>query len=100
MTPDDVKKIVQGELQEFLASDRYIFAKHVQFLDGRNIQVGRTTGTKIGTAADQKIGLYGTTPVVQASAISAPTGGVTVDTEARTAINTIRTVLQAFGLTA
>ena len=99
MTPDDVKQIVRDELQEFLASDRYIFSKHVQFLDGRNIQAGRTTGTKIGTAADQKIAFFGTTPITQQSAISAPTGGATQDAEARTAINTIRTVLQAFGLT-
>jgi len=99
MTPDEVRAIVRSELQEFLASDRYIFSKHVQFLDGRNIQAGRGTGTKIGTAADQKIGFFGTTPVVQASAISAPAGGGTVDAEARTAINTIRTVLQAIGLT-
>jgi hypothetical protein len=34
------------------------------------------------------------------SAISAPTGGGTVDSEARTAINAIRTALQNHGLTA
>lgn len=38
-------------------------------------------------------------PVGRQSAISAPTGGATVDTEARTAINSIRSVLSTFGLT-
>lgn len=39
------------------------------------------------------------TPVARQSAISAPTGGATIDTEARTAINSIRTVLTLFGFT-
>jgi hypothetical protein len=33
--------------------------------DAGNIQVGTTTGTKIGTAAAQKLGFFGVTPVVQ-----------------------------------
>lgn len=35
-----------------------------------DIVLGTTTGTKIGTAAAQKLGLYGTTPIIQ------PTTGV------------------------
>lgn len=33
--------------------------------DGINIAVGSTTGTQIATATSQKLGFYGTTPVVQ-----------------------------------
>jgi hypothetical protein len=33
--------------------------------DGENIALGTTTGTKIGTATDQRIGLFNATPVVQ-----------------------------------
>lgn len=33
--------------------------------EGANIAVGTTTGTKIGTAASQKIGFFNATPVVQ-----------------------------------
>ena len=33
--------------------------------DGVNIPLGTTTGTQIGTAASQKLGFYGATPVVQ-----------------------------------
>ena len=65
MTEEQVRDIIRDELQEFLASDRYIFTKTVQILDGRNIQTGRGTGTKIGTGTDQKIGFYNKTPVSQ-----------------------------------
>lgn len=41
-----------------------------------------------------------TRQVVQAAAIAAPAGGATVDAECRTAINSIRTVLQNAGLIA
>lgn len=33
--------------------------------DGTDIAVGSTTGTKIGTANTQKLGIYGATPIVQ-----------------------------------
>ncbi len=38
------------------------------------------------------------TPAARQSAITAPTGGATTDTQARTAINDIITVLETFGL--
>ena len=95
-----IRELIRNEFQEFLASDRYIFHKPVQFLDGRNIVVGKGTGTKIGTETTQKLSVYGVTPVVQAGAISAPSGGLTIDTEARTAINSIRTALTNFGISA
>lgn len=48
--------------------------------DGANVALGTTTGTKIGTAATQKLGFYGATPVVQPSgsaqaALTDSTGG-------------------------
>jgi hypothetical protein len=49
-----------------------------------NIALGTTTGTKIGTATSQKLGLWGTTPIVQ------PTTGVSAATfvaNAGTAVN-------------
>jgi hypothetical protein len=68
--------------------------------DGANVILGTTTGTKLGTGATQKIGLYDATPVVQAAAIAAPAGGVIIDEEARAAIDFIRTALSGVGITA
>lgn len=105
--------VLQKSLERLEKSDRYTFEKGLQLLDGRNIQVGRGTGTKIGTATDQKIALYGETPIVQQSAITTPTvsgitGGDTVSesavstnfTNLKTAIDSIRTALTNFGITA
>lgn len=55
--------------------------------------------TEFTSVKTSKFGLS-VTPVSQQANIGAPTGGVTVDAEARTAINSIRTVLDNFGLTA
>lgn len=93
----EIRQVVADELQPIFGVDRLIFEKNIQIFDGRNIQVGRTIGTKIGTATDQKVGLYGTTPVIQASAISSPaatTGSL------KTAVDAIRTALSNIGITA
>jgi len=92
-------------LERIMRSDRYLFEKHLQLADGRNIQFGRTTGTKIGTDTDQKVAFHGATPVIQAGAISAPSSpSASYDqSEAQSAvnaINSIRTVLSDKGLTA
>lgn len=38
--------------------------------DAANIALGTTTGTKIGTATNQKLGFYNATPIVQGSAVA------------------------------
>ena len=68
--------------------------------DGTVLSTGSTTGMKFGHATTEKRAVFGETPIVQQSAITAPSGGTTIDSEARTAINSIRTVLSAFGFTA
>lgn len=68
MTPEErIAKLEMtvSQLSQLIASDRYTVQKHIQMFDGRNMQLGLTTGTKIGTATTQKIGFYGVTPVVQ-----------------------------------
>ena len=44
------------------------------------------------------IGFYGVTPVKRPGAIASPSGGATVDSQSRTAIDSIRTTLQSLGL--
>lgn len=101
MTPEEVKRIIREELQDFIAAERYTFQKHLQLFDGRNIQTGRTTGTKIGTATDQKLGFFNKTPVDQPATVSDPSGVSTdLDVEARLAINAIIDRLQELGLIA
>ena len=68
--------------------------------DGVNLAFGTGTGTKLGTATSQKIGFFNATPVVQPATVTDPTGGVTQDAEARTAINAIIDRLQELGLIA
>jgi hypothetical protein len=97
--------IVNRPLVAFANSDGFdrifqVWPTYVELGDARNIKVGSTTGTKIGTAASEKIAFHNATPVVQASFIAAPTGGATTDTEARTAIDAIRTLLINKGLMA
>ncbi len=73
--------------------------------DPCNIVLGTTTGTKIGTATTQKLGLYNATPVVQAGAITAPaaTGSTNVapygytQAQADALITAVRAILVAIG---
>lgn len=105
MNEEQIRQIIREELREFLASDRYIFHKTVQTLDGRNFIFGKGTGTKFGTETTQKMGFFNKTPIVQPGAISAPsTPSAAYDqTEAQStvnAVNSIRTALTNLGLTA
>ena len=94
----EIRKIIQDELANFNRIDRYVFDKNIQILNARNFQFGRTNGTKFGTATDQLIGFYNTTPVNQPATVADPSGGVTTDAEARTAIGEIIDRLQELGL--
>lgn len=46
------------------------------FADGRNISMGSSVGTKIGTAANQKIGFYDKTPVAQQTGVAVDAAGI------------------------
>lgn len=68
--------------------------------DGNHIAVGTGTGTKFGTATTQKIGFFNKTPIVQPSGVADPSGGATVDAEARAAVAAVIANLEALGLQA
>lgn len=103
MTQPELEQLVltlKGRLDAYELSDRFMFFKMLQMADGRNVQLGRTTGTMIGTAADQKLGFFGHAPVAQQSHISAPSGGTVIDIQARNAITSTLSALEALGFTA
>jgi hypothetical protein len=73
-------------------------ARNVTMQDGVNIATGTATGTKIGTGSTQKLGFYGASPVARPAGVADATGGATIDTQARVAINAVITALETLGL--
>ena len=61
---------------------------------------GTLRGLRIGSAITSLLGFYGVTPVDQPATVADPTGGGTVDAEARTAIIALIDRLQELGLIA
>ena len=98
MDENQIKEFIREQLEEFISLERYTFQKHIQIFDGRHIQTGRTSGTKFPQVSDQLWGAWGKTPIDQPEAISSPSGGSTIDAEARIAIDAIRSRLQEIGL--
>ena len=76
------------------------FFRPLRFASGMDIILNTGTGTKIGTGTTQKLGFWNATAVVQPVHIVDPTGGGTVDAEARTAIDAILAQLATLGLQA
>lgn len=76
-----------------------IFVRDVEFKDGVHITIGTSSGTKFGSSSS-KMSFFGAPVVAQQNSISAPSGGATVDSQARTAITSILGVLDNLGLTA
>ncbi len=84
-----------GELKD--ASIEY---DGTDFVIDPDAQSGGSGGLMLAVSTSQKIGFYGTTPVDQPVTVSDPSGGTTIDSEARTAINALIDRLQEFGLIA
>lgn len=99
MTEQEIREIIRDELDLLIKSDRFTFYKLIQILDGRNIQLANNVGSKIGTDTTQKLGFWAKNPTTQPSVISDPSGQANdLDSEARTAINSIIDLLQSIGL--
>ena len=88
---------LEGLLASFIKSDRYVFQKDLELQDGRNIQLARGTGTKIGLSALEKMGFYGATPVDQPATIADASG---CDGDADDKVNLVIDRLQELGLIA
>jgi len=72
----------------------------VQLSEGASIDFGTTTGSKIGNSTSQKIGFWNATPAIQPTAVADASGGATVDTEARAALNDLLARMRTIGLMA
>lgn len=72
-----------------------------KFATPRSVIVRDSNGTNFVEidVVNKKIGFYGVTAVSQASGQSYPSGGATVDSQARTAINNIIDTLHNIGIT-
>ena len=87
-------------LDKTVYPNKVYFNNGIFFKDGTVISSGGTIGMKIGSSTTEKIGFFGETPVDQPATVSDPAGGATVDSQARTAINSIIDRLQELGLIA
>ena len=67
------------------------------FVDGTNLILGTTTGTQIGTAANQKLAFFGKTPVVQ-PILGASTAGATYTTNEQMMLQAVYNAVRALGL--
>ena len=67
---------LEGLLYKFALTDRYMFSRNLQIQDGRSIQCGVTTGTRIGIATTEKIGMWGKVPVVQPTGVAVSAAGI------------------------
>lgn len=73
------------------------FSDDVNLADAKDINLDTTTGSKLGSAADQKLGLWGVTPVIQQAsadqaAAAAQTQNTLTDNGAGTADQTVEDV--------
>ena len=98
MDEERMREIVREEITKIFHSDKFHFSRDMQIANGRNIELGRSEGTMIGTSADQKLAFFGADPVVQPPVIAIPTGGATIDQVCRDAVTNIIGDLRALGL--
>lgn len=99
MSEEEIRNIVRQEIEFFQKNKKLTLPYPTQILDGNDITIGRTNGTRIGTAASQKLAFFGKTPRVQfpTGTLQYPTGGSPVDAQARARINDIQDILVQFG---
>jgi len=93
---NDAARITVGKISDYQSA-----ANEDSFMSF-SVDDGGTSSEAIRMEGDggTKIGLYAETPVVQATKISDPSGGATVDAEARTAIDAIIDALEGIGVSA
>jgi hypothetical protein len=76
---------------------RVAFSVIGSFADGVSLTVGTAIGTQIGTAANQKLGFFGKTPVIQ-PILGPATAGTTYTSNEQTMLNAVYAAVRAVGL--
>lgn len=71
---EQIRQIIREELGTLIKNDRFVFEKIIEILDDRNIHLGKSVGTKIGTETTQKLGFWNSTPIVQHSSTGESAG--------------------------
>lgn len=96
----EMRELIRDELAFFFRNEKYTVNRPMEFGRGGKITVMNPDGMDIGVlkVSDTKIGLFSTTPVVQQNFIAQPSGGTTVDTQARNGVDSIRALLIAYGI--
>ncbi len=80
-----------------IADSRVAFNVVGSFADGVNLTFGTSNGTEIGTAVNQKLGFFGTTPVVQPT-MGAATAGTSYTSNEQAMLNTVYAAVRLLGL--
>ncbi|MCP3684630.1 MAG: hypothetical protein GY861_18340 [bacterium] len=93
----DVQYLMDMESKDNF-SDLKIFRKKVEFKNDVTFANDMSFGGEV--TFEDKVGFYGTTPVAQQSSVTTPSGGATIDTQARSSIGEIKIILDNYGLTA
>lgn len=95
MTPEE-KKLLEDTAKKL---DQFLDIYHRMFYIDRQVFMNRMYFLGDVYLPDKIAFFGGGTPKTQQTAITPPSGGATVDSQARTAINDIITKLQTLGLT-
>lgn len=98
---------VDGRTGAVVLTDKYLQLIGGALAEAANIATGTATGTKIGTATNQRVGFWNATPTIQNAGWSI-TGGYTADrafnpasttlTEVATVLGTLIDTLKSYGL--
>jgi hypothetical protein len=96
----DITESSSGSYLKFTTTnsgEKVVFGKDLDISGDHDLIVGTSTGTKIGTAATQKIGFFNATPVVQQNTTGTTTG---TTGGSGTALHTNATITGGVGSTA
>lgn len=77
VTTEQVREIFREEFPNALAKSLTTIEGDLRLLEGRNIIVGGTTGSKIATATTQRLGFWNQSPTTQPTALTAQVTSIT-----------------------